>query len=86
MANASAPGASPFPTDHPPALRRLGVVKRSTRRSRRRPREVAEPATMIFVFSGWGDGRESRARAAPTDRPRMGEPFGPAVGPGAGSA
>ena len=31
--------------------------------------------------AGWGDGRESRARAAPTDRPRTGEPFGSAVGP-----
>ena len=34
------PGVSPFPRDRPPALRRLGVTKRSTGRSRRHPREA----------------------------------------------
>ena len=31
--------------------------------------------------AGWGDSRESRAKAAPTDRPPPGEPFGSAVRP-----
>ena len=34
------PGVSPFPRDRPPALRRLGVTKRSPGRSRRHPREA----------------------------------------------
>jgi len=38
------------------------------------------------LTAGWGDGRESRARAAATCRPRPEEPFGSAVGPGGGSA
>ena len=64
------PGVSPFPKDRPPARRWLGVKKRSTGRSRRRPREVAEPATMKFVFAGWLGGRpriacESRADGSP---------------------
>ena len=64
------PGVSPFPTDHPPARLCLGVKKRSTGRSRRRPREVAKPATMKFVFAGWLGERpriacESRANGSP---------------------
>ena len=46
------------------------MKKRSTGRSRRRPREVAQPTTMKFVFAGWLGGRpriacESRADGSP---------------------
>ena len=45
------PGVSPFPRDRPPALRRLGVTKRSMGRSRRHPREAPLEKWACFVSS-----------------------------------